>query len=226
MLRQVTLALEAQTVVQAVAASHHAKVDVLDCKDLNKKQMAFLLDISVPGGKAADLIGDLEGKRVFKKIYAGQTDEEPSRSICIAILDRPAVCHSVSDSGAFCLTCPYSSPEGDGRWNVLVKDSEQLKELLAQLEANDVKASIAGLSEVRREEELTKRQVEVLQNAIHLGYFEFPRRLSLTQLSERLGIKPSTLSQVLRAAEGKVIAKYAADMKITKTFPIDREPHS
>jgi len=224
MLRQVTLTLGAKTSVQAVAASHGAKINVVDCKDLNKRDMAFLLDVYVPGGKALDVIADLEAKSVFKRIHAGETEGEPSRSLCIGILNRPAICQTVGDCGAFCLTCPFSSPEADGKWSLLVKDSEQLKRVLAELGAYNIKASVGGLSDASREQELTLRQAEILQNAISLGYFEFPRRLSLTKLSERLGIKPSTLSQILRAAEGKVIARYAAEMKITKAAQVQSEP--
>lgn len=224
MLRQVTLALEAQTAVQEVAASHNAKINVLDCKDLNRKDMAFLMDVYVPGGRALDVIADLERRSVFKKVHAGETEGEPSRSLCIGILDRPALCQTVADCGVFCLTCPYSSPEAEGKWNLLVKDSDQLKNVLAELRSKGVKASVGGMSDATRGEELTPRQTEILQNAISHGYFEFPRKVSLTELSERLGIKPSTLSQILRAAEGKVIARYAAEMKITKTSPLRTEP--
>jgi len=225
-LRQVTIGLESQTEVQEVARAHGARVSVLDCKDLNKKDMAFLLDVSVPHGDAEEVISDLKTKKVFKRIYAGETKEQPSRSLCVAILNRPAVCQAVKDCGAFCLNCPYSSSEGNSEWNLLVRDSEQLKALLTELEDHHINASIGGLSDVRREEELTARQIEVLTKAISLGYFEFPRRFSLTALSQELGIKPSTLSQVLRAAEEKVMCKYAADMKIARVTSPSRNHFS
>jgi predicted DNA binding protein len=219
LLRKVSLTLEAETAVQEIARLHNSKIRVLDCKDLNKKDMAFLIDVSTPGGKADDVIDDFKAKKVFKRVYAGESEEQPSRGLCIAILDRPAICQAVLDCGAFCLNCPYSANEGDGKWNLLVKDSEQLKALLAKLEDLDVEASIGGLSGLKQEDELTSRQIEVLANAISLGYFEFPRRLSLTELSHKLGIKPSTLSQILRAAEGKVMARYAGDTNVANVAP-------
>lgn len=216
MLRQVSLELETETAVQEIAKTHNASISVIDCKDLNKHDMAFLIDVSTPGRNADDVIADLKAKKVFKKVYSGETEERPSRSLCVAILDRPGICQAVLDCGAFCLNCPYSEPESDGKWKLLVKDSEQLKALLAKLEDQDIKASIGGLSGVKRGDQLTSRQLEILAKAISLGYFEFPRRFSLTELSQQVGIKPSTLSQVLRAAEEKVMTKYAVDMKINK----------
>jgi AraC-like DNA-binding protein len=212
LLRQVSLQLEAETGVQAVARRHEATITVLDCKEFSKKDMAFLIDVSAASRKPDEVIAGLKAEGVFKKVYAGETTGRPSRSLCVAILDRPGICRAVHECGAFCLNCPYSRSEGDGKW----RDSEQLKTLLARLDALDIKASIGRVSDIEREDRLTLRQKEILAKAISLGYFEFPRRFSLTELSKHVGIKPSTLSQVLRAAEEKIMAKYAADIRVGK----------
>jgi predicted DNA binding protein len=225
LLRQVSLKLESETGVQEVAREHNATITVLDCKDIDKKDMAFLLDISSPSRNAEDVIADLKAKDIFKKVYAGETEGRPSRSLCVAVLSRPGICQAVLDCGAFCLNCPYSTREGegDGKWKLLIRDSEQLKALLGELDDHGVKASIGGMSEARHEDRLTSRQTEILAKAISLGYFEFPRRFSLTDLSKQVGIKPSTLSQVLRAAEEKVMAKYAVEIGISKVSCAPKE---
>ena len=215
MLREVSLLLEADTDVQQVARKNDAAVTILDCKDLNKKDMAFLIDISSPNQNTEEVISDLKDTGIFNKLYAGES-EGPSRSLCVTIRDRPPICQAVLDCGVFCLNCPYSEKQTDEKWRLLVRDSDQLKTLMAKLEGQGIKASIGGLSAVKPRDQLTSRQREVLAKAISLGFFEFPRRLSLTELSEELGIKPSTLSQVLRAAEEKIITKYASTMKISK----------
>jgi predicted DNA binding protein len=217
LLRQVSLKLHAETGVQEVARRHNATVTVLDCKDLDKKDMAFLLDVSSPGRRADDVIADLKARRIFRKMFVGDTEAEPSRCLSVAVRSRPGVCQAVLDCGAFCLDCPYSSSEGGGdrKWKLLIRDSDQLKVLLGTLEALDIEASVGGVSEVKRDDRLTSRQSEILAKAISLGYFEFPRRFSLTELSKQVGIRPSTLSQVLRSAEEKVMAKYAAEVKLS-----------
>ncbi len=223
MLRQVSLRLEAETGIQEIARRNNATITVLDCKDLNKKDMAFLLDVSSRRGDAGDVIIDLKANGVFKNVYAGETEGEPARSLCVAVLNRPGICQAVLDCGAFCLNCPYSSSDGGEKWKLLVRDSEQLKTLLAKLEDYAVEASIGELSGVKGGDRLTSRQKEILAKAIALGYFEFPRRFSLTELSKQVGIKPSTLSQVLRSAEEKVMTQYAAEMKISKVSYSSKE---
>jgi predicted DNA binding protein len=45
----------------------------------------------------------------------------------------------------------------------------------------------------------------VLTAAISSGYYEYPRRISATELADKLGYKRSTLIEYLRKAENKVI---------------------
>jgi len=213
MLRQVSLVLNAETDVQTVARQNRAEIYVLDCKRMEGKEMEFLLDIASAEKHVDLVVKDLKAKGVFKRIDVGESGSA-SRAICAAVRDVPPICGAVIDSGAFCLDCPYCTSDGDGKWRVVVRDSAQLHSLLRTLEANGIHAPIAGICDARGSDQLTPRQREVFARAISLGFFEFPRRVSLTQLSEALGVKPSTLSQLLRAAERKVIAKYASDMKI------------
>ncbi len=217
MLRQVSLKLEAETGVQEIARRHKASVAVLDCKNLNKKDMAFLLDISSPSGSAEAVVSDLKSKGVFKQVYDGEAEAHSSRTLSLAVLNRPELCQAVLDCGVFCLDCPFSydgDPLGRRNWRLLIRDSEQLKAFLGRLDSLDIAALVGEVSGVKREDKLTPRQSEILAKAISLGYFEFPRRFGITELSKQVGIKPSTLSQVLRSAEEKVMTMYAAETKI------------
>jgi predicted DNA binding protein len=223
LLRQVSLKLDEETSVQSAAKKHDARITVLDCKELNKKDMDLLIDISSATHDPVEVASSLRAEGVFKKVYAGAATGRTPRSLSVGVLENPGLCRAVRESGAFCLSCPYSASEG-GEWNVLVKDSGQLKGLISRLEDLKIGASIGGVSDPAREESLTSRQEEILAKAISLGYFEFPRRFSLTELSRRVGIKPSTLSQVLRAAEEKVMARYAAEANVKKVTHPPADP--
>ena len=52
---------------------------------------------------------------------------------------------------------------------------------------------------------LTKRQREIVQTAFELGYYDFPRKITLTQLSEKMNMSPSALSEILRTAHKKIV---------------------
>jgi len=67
------------------------------------------------------------------------------------------------------------------------------------------KTSTCAVGALDHQVALTERQEQVLGTALAQGYFEFPRRISLTGLSELVGVRPSTLSEILRGAERRVL---------------------
>lgn len=65
---------------------------------------------------------------------------------------------------------------------------------------------------IRRSVELTPLQRRMLFTATSSGYYDFPRKVSLSGLAAMLGVKPSTASEILRAAERRVMQKFAYAM--------------
>lgn len=53
--------------------------------------------------------------------------------------------------------------------------------------------------------DLTSRQLEAVEIAHQLGYYEVPRRGTVEEVAERLGCTPATASEHLRKAEQKVM---------------------
>ncbi|MFB6120874.1 MAG: helix-turn-helix domain-containing protein [Halobacteriaceae archaeon] len=51
---------------------------------------------------------------------------------------------------------------------------------------------------------LTDRQLEVLQTAYEMGYFERPRDANATDVADELGVSPSTVTEHLLAAQSKL----------------------
>lgn len=58
------------------------------------------------------------------------------------------------------------------------------------------------------EEQLTDKQLTVLETAVELGYYDWPRKATAEEVAEAVGIASATLHQHLRAAEGKLVAAF------------------
>ncbi|MDK2876499.1 MAG: hypothetical protein PWQ22_909, partial [Archaeoglobaceae archaeon] len=56
--------------------------------------------------------------------------------------------------------------------------------------------------------EITFREEEVLRFALEKGYFDFPKKIRLEEIAEHFGIAGSTVSEILRRAQKKILEKY------------------
>nr|MDA3856462.1 helix-turn-helix domain-containing protein [Candidatus Woesearchaeota archaeon] len=61
---------------------------------------------------------------------------------------------------------------------------------------------------INKNEDLTLKQKEILETAHMLGYFSYPRKISLTELAKHLKVSKATLSENLRISENKIISNY------------------
>lgn len=58
---------------------------------------------------------------------------------------------------------------------------------------------------------LTDRQLEVLETAHEMGYYQYPRGANASEVAEALDICPSTLAEHLAAAQTKLLEDVLAD---------------
>ncbi|KAB1194653.1 hypothetical protein GJR96_14865 [Haloferax sp. MBLA0076] len=58
---------------------------------------------------------------------------------------------------------------------------------------------------------LTDHQWHVLETAVDAGYYDSPRRCTLSEVADEVGIAPSSASEVLHRAEGSVIRWFISE---------------
>jgi len=114
------------------------------------------------------------------------------------------------------LSAPLVNVNCSLEWPVrLNRDYKRLRVLLCEEDVEDLVAGVedAGvdvlkMSKVRRGFEfgdiLTVKQREILEPTIEFGYYDFPRRINLNDLSRKVGVSPSTLCVHLQKIESRV----------------------
>lgn len=198
--------------IQGIAQAAGVRVSVADCRDFNSKGMTMLLELEGEPERVGSALKLLRNMTDMRKIY--ETDVSAKRTLCLAVLDRPLLCMASLETGVICLKCPYNSAGHPFTWQVLVRKSDDLRGLISNLGEKGMSVAVNGVSRVSREETLTGRQKEILATAMASGYFDFPRRTCLSELSKMVGVKPSTLSEILRSAERKIMEGAVKDMKV------------
>jgi len=122
----------------------------------------------------------------------------------------PLLLSAARDSGVP-LEMPFDIVDGRAVWT-LTAPRARLSALCNQLEALGVSYEVARVgAEEPAEFLLTDRQASLLAEAEARGYYDTPRRCTLTELAEAVGCAKSTVSEILHRAEGAVIGEFLAD---------------
>lgn len=86
---------------------------------------------------------------------------------------------------------------------------ERLAEYTDKLAAANIPFTIQSLSQSHSPEELlTERQWEFITEAVERGYYDSPRRCTLTELANTFAVNSSAASGVLHRAEGRIIKEF------------------
>ena len=214
MLRQISLEIKSKNEFQSVAKSHGVTISVADCRPFNKKGMTMLLEL---GGRPESVHSAITGIRKLPAVrQAYEGEDGGDRTPLLVVLERPGICRSSSDAAIICLECPFSSPEDPALWRFIARRTSDLRQIMTNLGREGIQARIEDVSPLDQKATLTVRQKEIMATAMTKGYFDFPRKISLTGLSQLVGVKPSTLSEILRSAERRIMQN-AIDVPIPES---------
>jgi predicted DNA binding protein len=190
--------------IRSAAELYGASIEILDSKILPGSVVEHLFELQVDPSRLEDLTKVIQGDRDvidvdLMRSKAGHVYGSVSSKRC-------TVCKQVAKSRCF-LSSLVIGTGGQPHWTVLGgKDS--FKELVTGLEKSKIPYHLRLLKELQESELLTSRQEEILSMAFDSGYFDFPKKTGLKGLALRTGVKESTLAEILRRGQRKVLNDY------------------
>lgn len=110
------------------------------------------------------------------------------------------------------LSWPVNLMEKYKRIKLIMRDGE-VEKIMVPLEKKniDVKKFSKIKIDFNLKEILTPKQKEILTPSLRHGYYEFPKRISLNELSRKIGVSPSTLCVHLQKIESKIMGSNGVD---------------
>ncbi|MGA7846210.1 MAG: helix-turn-helix domain-containing protein [Thermoplasmata archaeon] len=148
----------------------------------------------------------------------------PHRLLVRLVGPLPALCHSVFEMGAICMSCPFlpstDAPEGgskEGEWRVLVHRVRDAHPLLASFTTpGNSPASLIRIGSYQGSNDLTSHQELAVATAFVLGYFDYPRRAQLKDVARSLGVSRATAMENLRRGMRKLASLRQAEVGNTR----------
>ncbi|MBP1357035.1 MAG: helix-turn-helix domain-containing protein [Sulfolobus sp.] len=97
-------------------------------------------------------------------------------------------------------------------YTLLALNNATLRGFIKKVNEIGSKVTVFDITEVS-DTELTERQKDILKLAYKLGYFDEDRKITLSELAQKLGISAPSLEEILRKALRKAV-KYYIDKKV------------
>jgi len=190
--------------IRLAAERYSAKIEILDSKILPGGIVEHLFELQVDPGMVNELMTVIEQDRDvigvdFMKSKGGHVYGSVSSKRC-------TVCKQVAKSRCF-LASLVIGTTGRPQWTVL-GGNDSYRDLVAGIEKQGIPYELRLLKELQDSELLTSRQEEVLSIAFASGYFDFPKGTGLKQLAAQTGVKESTLAEILRRGQRKILRDY------------------
>ncbi|QFU84749.1 helix-turn-helix domain-containing protein [Natronorubrum aibiense] len=115
------------------------------------------------------------------------------------------------------LELPFTVTDGTVDWEITAT-RERLSLLADQLREFGITFDVKSIThQVEMTQLLSVKQTELMERAIERGYYDTPRRVTLTELAEDVDIAKSTCSETLHRAEEKIIKQFATDTNAIET---------
>lgn len=142
-------------------------------------------------------------------------ESEPERYRVQIETTTAVVLRAIEGSGVP-LEAPFEVRNGAMELEATVPQ-HRLSKLGEQLEAFGIPFSVERIQqEVESDDLLTDRQRWLLYEAIDRGYYDTPRRTTLTELAEEVDLAASTCSEILHRAEERVLKEYVREIRETR----------
>jgi predicted DNA binding protein len=192
--------------METAVGDYSADVEILDSKLLSADTVEHLFDIQVKPSAMDRLIramrrdGDLDELEVVTSknghIYGAASS------------GRCTICKELAKSKCFLSSVSVTSREA-AQWTVL-GSNRSFADLVESLEEKQIAYRIRTKKELGDTDLLTTRQEQILSIAYESGYFDFPKKMGLKELAAETGVRTSTLAEILRRGQRKVLGTYLA----------------
>ncbi|MGQ9588058.1 MAG: helix-turn-helix domain-containing protein [Thermoplasmata archaeon] len=188
-----------------IPQKHPVTIKVIDRVPYAEKGVKDLVEIAGPQDVIEEALLDIRKNPLVAKVETTVTDK--GRVIGAITTARCEICRILTDADVFLISAE-SRGGGMVEWTIVLSEKAVLKEIFDHLKTKGVEAELLKLAKIDDKETLTERQDKITHVAFERGYFDYPKRISLRELARMFDVSPSTLSEILRKGQRKIVLDY------------------
>jgi predicted DNA binding protein len=197
--------------IELASTGYAATVEILDSKLLPDDAVQHLFEIQVKPELTNEVVTAIRGDQ---DVFEMEVLRSKSGHIYgSASSHRCTVCKQVAKSRCFLESVGITSK--GALWTVL-GNNDSFRELLRTLEKEKVPVEVKMRRNLEDTKLLTARQEQILSIAFERGFFDFPKKIGLKELASQTGVRTSTLAEILRRGQKKILGEYLARRSLLK----------
>jgi len=194
-----------QNWMSEIPEKHPVTIKVIDRVPYSDKGVKDLVEIAGPQDIMEEVLSDIRKNPTVSKLETTVT--ERGKLIGAVTTSRCEICRILTDSDVFLISAE-TRDNGKVDWTLVLSDKSVLKDIFDHLKNKNVEAELVKLTKIDDKESLTERQDKITKVAFERGYFDYPKRISLRELARMFEVSPSTLSEILRKGQRKIVLDY------------------
>ncbi len=188
-----------------VSSRFPVEIRVIDRVPYAENGVKDLVEISAASDVMEEVLAAIKGNPLVADVDTTVT--EKGKVISAVTTTRCEICRILTDADVFLISA-QSKDGGKVEWTMVISKKQVLKEIFDHLKSKSVDAELVKLTKIDDKESLTERQDKITQVAFERGYFDYPKRISLRELARMFDVSPSTLSEILRKGQRKIVLDY------------------
>lgn len=194
-----------QNWMSEIPEKYPVTIKVLDRIPYSERGVKDLVEIAGPQDIMNEVLKDIRKNPLVSKVDTTMT--ERGKIVGAVTTARCDICRILTDSDCFLISAETKSA-GKVEWTLVMSDKDVLKGIFDRLKTKSVEAELVKLTKIDDKESLTERQDKITHVAFERGYFDYPKRISLRELARMFDVSPSTLSEILRKGQRKIVLDY------------------
>jgi predicted DNA binding protein len=194
-----------QNWMSEIPEKHPVTIKVIERVPFSEKGVKDLVEIAGPQDVMEEVLKDIKKNPLVSKVDTTMTDK--GKIIGAITTSSCEICRILTDADVFLIS---AESKGDGKveWTLVLSEKDVLKQIFDHLKTKSVQAELVKLTKIDDKEALTDRQDKITHVAFERGYFDYPKRISLRELARMFDVSPSTLSEILRKGQRKIVLDY------------------
>ncbi|MBN2153899.1 MAG: helix-turn-helix domain-containing protein [Candidatus Lokiarchaeota archaeon] len=160
--------------------------------------------VEVSGSRAQQLLGDMEGE---PNVASARIVLDTPEQVIINVHVNEAIVLNLLGETKVIVDYPIVFQDGHG-FLTLIGGRGDVDALLTRFEERGIIFTVKSIGGISSKEILSERQKEVLVRSLKAGFFETPRRVSLTELAREFDVSPTALSEMIRRLSKRLAEHY------------------